>query len=382
MISFTEDHVAEGVERHVRTLPKKPGYILSVLPEQNKTIYSGVKKALDVKLGIPNQCTLFNKFTKQKFDKFDLQMYALMSMKTCIKLGGVNHMLDPSSNSLLVKNNLPALVLGADVTHPTGTNEGQGVSIASVVGSVDQYFNTFPGSISLQEGRVEVIGEMAKMVFERCVAYHKKMQKFPNEVLFYRDGVSYGQFDIILKEEVPKVKEALKQIGLKYKLPNYKPKLTFLVIIKRHNTRFFPLEKNAKNSAGKLVAVESQENAMPGSVIEKGVTSVKYFDFFLQSQQALQGTAIPGHYFVLYDELNYKPDNIQALTYNLCNLFSRATKSVRVVPPAYYADLLCERGTCYIHGVVPRRGETHLEAATKSLGAGINQAVASTMVYI
>ncbi|GME76997.1 unnamed protein product [Ambrosiozyma monospora] len=142
-------------------------------------------------------------------------MYALMSMKICIKLGGVNHMLDPSSNGLLVKNNLPALVLGAGITHPTG-------------------------SISLQEGRVEVIGEMAKMVFERVVAYHKKLHKFANEVIFYRDGVSYGQFDNILKEEVPKVKEALKKIGVKYNLPNYKPKLTFLVIIKRHTTLDFP----------------------------------------------------------------------------------------------------------------------------------------------
>ncbi|GMF07766.1 unnamed protein product [Ambrosiozyma monospora] len=129
---------------------------------------------------------------------------------------------------------------------------------------------------------------MAQMVFERVAAYHRSVSKFPQHVIFYRDGVSYGQFDIILKEEVPQVKEALKQVAKKYNIKNYNPKLTFLVIVKRHSTRFFPLEKNAKDPKGKLVAVQAQDNVIPGSIIDKGVTSVKFYDFYLQSQQALQ----------------------------------------------------------------------------------------------
>jgi eukaryotic translation initiation factor 2C len=30
-------------------------------------------------------------------------------------------------------------------------------------------------------------------------------------------------------------------------------------------------------------------------------------------------------------------------------MFSRATKAVSLVSPAYYADLACERGRCYLH---------------------------------
>ena len=37
----------------------------------------------------------------------------------------------------------------------------------------------------------------------------------------------------------------------------------------------------------------------------------------------------------------------QTLTHNLCYTFARATRAVSVCPPAYYADLLCERGRCY-----------------------------------
>jgi hypothetical protein len=30
-------------------------------------------------------------------------------------------------------------------------------------------------------------------------------------------------------------------------------------------------------------------------------------------------------------------------------MYARATKSVSLVPPAYYADLACERGRCYLN---------------------------------
>lgn len=35
----------------------------------------------------------------------------------------------------------------------------------------------------------------------------------------------------------------------------------------------------------------------------------------------------------------------------MCYLFGRATKGVSLCPPAYYADLICDRGRCYLHGL-------------------------------
>ena len=32
----------------------------------------------------------------------------------------------------------------------------------------------------------------------------------------------------------------------------------------------------------------------------------------------------------------------------MCYLFGRATKAVSICPPAYYADLVCERARCYL----------------------------------
>jgi eukaryotic translation initiation factor 2C len=373
------ENLTREIVNIMKPLQSKTDYVLSILNQKEKAIYASVKTALDRDLGILNQCTLANKFAKRKFGKFDIQMYALMSMKTCIKLGGANHVLSKADVGKLVINGLPTLLLGADVTHPT--NNSNGTSIAAVVGSVDDKFNSFPGSISVQEQKQETISEMSKMCVERIMAYYKSVGKLPQAVLFYRDGVSLGQFNIILDEEVTAVKNSFKvvanNLGVKFD-----PKLTFVTILKSHNTRFFPLETNAKNAQNKDVAVAAQENIMPGSIVEKGVTSRSLYDFFLQSQQALQGTAIPGHYYVLYDENHWSPDELQKVTYNLCSIFGRATKSVRVVPPAYYADLLCERATCFVQNVFVGRNQNPFEAAKKALGAGIHKNVTGRMIYI
>ena len=41
-------------------------------------------------------------------------------------------------------------------------------------------------------------------------------------------------------------------------------------------------------------------------------------------------------------------DQLQRLTHDCSYTFARATKAVSLVPPAYYADLACERARCYL----------------------------------
>ena len=79
------------------------------------------------------------------------------------------------------------------------------------------------------------------------------------------------------------------------------------------------------------------------------------FDFYLQPHRPLQGTAKPCHYVVLHDEvftteLKKLPnsginlaDFVQDITFKLCYLWQVSTTAVSVVPPAFYADRLCDR---------------------------------------
>ncbi|KAG8680510.1 hypothetical protein FRC08_016241 [Ceratobasidium sp. 394] len=41
-------------------------------------------------------------------------------------------------------------------------------------------------------------------------------------------------------------------------------------------------------------------------------------------------------------------------------LFARASRAVSLVPPAYYADLACERGRCYIAPLLSPHNKTNL----------------------
>ncbi|CRK36293.1 hypothetical protein BN1708_019972, partial [Verticillium longisporum] len=92
-------------------------------------------------------------------------------------------------------------------------------------------------------------------------------------------------------------------------------------------------------------------NIKNGTVVDRGVTQARYWDFFLTAHTALKGTARPARYTVLLDEIfttNYgmteqAANQLEKFTHDLCYLFGRATKAVSICPPAYYADIVCER---------------------------------------
>jgi eukaryotic translation initiation factor 2C len=129
----------------------------------------------------------------------------------------------------------------------------------------------------------------------------------------------------------------------------YKPKLTIVICGKRHHTRFYPLEASEADRDG---------NPRPGTVVDRGVTAVYEFDFFLQAHGGLQGQTRPTHYYVVHDENTFSADTLQTLTNSVSYMFARATKAVSLVSPAYYADLACERGRCYLHKLLQGLGSS------------------------
>jgi eukaryotic translation initiation factor 2C len=79
----------------------------------------------------------------------------------------------------------------------------------------------------------------------------------------------------------------------------------------------------------------------------------------------------------------------------MCYMFGRSTTAVSICPPAYYADILCERGRCYIYevyndntGHITDREERRLlkaEIRRKALAdweMGIHPNLRGTMFYL
>ncbi|KAF2036490.1 Piwi-domain-containing protein [Setomelanomma holmii] len=343
----------------------KPNFLFVLLPSSdNAVLYDCIKFVCDCQLGLPNICNVGSKFSKEKGQ---MQYFANVAMKFNQKLGGVNHTVELKKMAPL---DAQTILFGIDVTHPSPGSAESAPSIAGVVASVDSTFSQYPASMRTQRGRQEMVAELEEMIIERLKLWQKRNQnKLPNKVIVYRDGVSEGQYRIVLESEYPAFKKAFDKL---YGDEKKHPKISIVVVGKRHHTRFYPSKE--EDTDGKT------GNPQPGTIVDRHVTGEKLFDFFLLAHQGLQGTSKPAHYVVLKDDIKLGADQLQSLTHSLCYTFARATRSVSICPPAYYADLLCERGRCYLQGVLKGDGSTTFSASEWQ--RDVNPALMESMYYL
>ncbi len=90
--------------------------------------------------------------------------------------------------------------MGADVTHPSPFENSH--SIASVTGSMDKTGARYAGAARPQTSRVETILDIGEMCKQILRSFRKNTNHKPERMLFYRDGVSEGQFDMVRNVEV------------------------------------------------------------------------------------------------------------------------------------------------------------------------------------
>ncbi|WVQ76034.1 hypothetical protein IAR50_005670 [Cryptococcus sp. DSM 104548] len=320
---------------------KDPQLILVILPSRDAALYGSIKTYAIEGLSKPvvTQCLQSIKIKSER----GLDQYCgNVAMKVQAKIGGLTHQVDH-------KIEKTTMMIGADVTHPPARGGGSiPPSIAVSVAAVDGNNNKFKPALRLQGGRVEIIQDFENMITEHIETFEKNSGAKPQGILFFRDGVSEGQYSQCLDHELKAIKTAAA------KFPNYKPKVTFVICGKRHAMRFFATSDADKDRTG---------NLPPGTVVDRGVTSPVLFDFYLQAHAGLQGTAKPTHYVVVADELGYTADKLQNLVNVLCYSYARATRSVSLVPVAYYADLIAEKARSWIYN---DDSETATVASTSS----------------
>jgi eukaryotic translation initiation factor 2C len=63
-----------------------------------------------------------------------------------------------------------------------------------VVGSMDAHPSRYSATVRVQQHRQEIIQELSVMVRELLVQFYKSTGFKPIRIIFYRDGVSEGQF--------------------------------------------------------------------------------------------------------------------------------------------------------------------------------------------
>jgi eukaryotic translation initiation factor 2C len=325
--------------------------IFIVLPNDDKWLYARIKYYGDVEYGIHTICSIGSKLSKE----YGQGMYmGNLALKFNLKGGGVNQEV---ANTLLSPLDKNTMVMGIDVTHPSPGSAKGAPSIASAVASRDSRLAQWPGSIRKQTGKQEMIDQkkaefgdcvsdaiLQEMVVERLECWRKfNNRQLPNKILLYRDGVSEGQYALVLRQELPHFEAAFAKL---YGPQKSWPKMAVVVVGKRHHTRFYATKQedadyNAQKQRGSW-------NTKPGTVVDRGITGNTYHELFLQAHQGLQGTARPAHYVVIKDQIGMDANCLEQVTLNLCHLFGRAPKAVSYAPPAYYADILATRGRAYL----------------------------------
>ncbi|KAJ8123081.1 hypothetical protein ONZ43_g881 [Nemania bipapillata] len=319
-----------------------------ILPESPIPLYNRVKYLGDVKYGMHTICIVGS-----KMDKGGDQYLRNVALKANLKLGGENHFVQPQSLGLISEDK--TMVVGIDVTHPSPGSSENAPSVSAMVASINSRLARWPGTLGIQAiRRQEMVSNLKDMLKSRLGLWRTlgRHNSYPENILVYRDGVSDGQYNDVLTTELPQLRAACTELYSAADQAKGLPRITIVIVGKRHHTRFFVTKQNDADRSG---------NTKAGTVVDRGVTQARNWDFFLQSHAAIKGTARPAHYFVLLDEI-FRPryardpmknvaDELQMLTQSMCYVFGRATKAVSYCTPAYYADILCERARCYLHSV-------------------------------
>lgn len=330
------DAPGDIIKKEKETHPKLQLIIIVLPTEKSQNIYCEVKTVAETDLGIMTQCVKDANILGKKCSS---QLICNICQKINAKMGGVN-------NTLFLEENLEdVMIIGADCCHPSPGEDNE-YSIAALVGNLDHFSGRYKASVRAQKPAVvnriksgrEIIIEIKEMMKELLIVYRENNHGVkPKKVIFYRDGVSEGEFEKVLEYELRQIREAFEEVCGRggNEIP-----VTFIVVRKRHHTRFNVL--NRSDGVGKYV------NIPPGTVVDTDIVYPIFGDFFLCSQLGIQGTSQPAHYTVINDDNNFSLDEIQSLTYNLCHTSVRSTTSTTVPSPVMYASLAASRVKNYV----------------------------------
>ncbi|RLM99379.1 protein argonaute 1B-like [Panicum miliaceum] len=194
--------------------------LIVILPDNNGSLYGDLKRICETDLGLVSQCCL----TKHVFKANKQQYLANVALKINVKVGGRNTVLvDALARRIPLVSDRPTIIFGADVTHPH-PGEDSSPSIAAVVASQDwPEVTKYAGLVSAQAHRQELIQDLFKvwqdpqrgtvtggMVKELLISFRRATGQKPQRIIFYRDGVSEGQFYQVLLYEL----DAIRKTGL------------------------------------------------------------------------------------------------------------------------------------------------------------------------
>ncbi|MCJ1311005.1 hypothetical protein MMC25_004675 [Agyrium rufum] len=314
-----------------------PQLLIFFINGKNSYNYNRIKKSCECRYGVMSQVMQTIHVPKKA-----PQYISNVLMKVNSKLGGVtaravNTTKLKKAQSFNLYLEEPTVIIGADVSHAApGSLQA---SMAAMTCSIDKDCTRYAAGADTNGHRVETISNycMQEILNPMLKNWMTSVGQggAPKRVIYFRDGVSEGQYGPLLAGEVAALRDIFKQLAPK---TFEQIKFTIIVVSKRHHIRFWPQGAPAADKNG---------NPCPGVLVERDVTSPFEYDFYLNSHSAIQGTARPTHYHVLRDEAKYPPAQLQNMIYEHCYQYQRSTTPVSIHPAVYYAHLASKRAVSH-----------------------------------
>lgn len=279
--------------------------VVCVLPDGEKYRYDEIKRFLCIHCPVPSQCVIAETLIPGS---------TLLTITTKIvqqmncKMGGALWKVETGLQK--------TMFIGIDCFHDIINRQK---SIAGFVASTNEDLTKWYSQCVFQEPGQELVDGLSSCLEAALDSWFRNVQEQPDSVVVYRDGVGDGQLQALLDHEIPQLVNLLRKRQVK---------LTFIVVKKRINTRFF------------VKLREHHENPPSGTVVDVALTREEWYDFYIVSQFSMQGTVTPTHYNVIYDTVCLDPDTVQRLTYKLCHMYYNFPGIIRVPAPCHYAHKL------------------------------------------
>ncbi|OAQ99960.1 hypothetical protein LLEC1_05719 [Akanthomyces lecanii] len=325
--------VAEALHWAHQQVTTQKGYtqlMFIVVQHKNSPHYMRLKKSADCRFGILTQVV-----NGRAVSENNGQYHSNVCMKVNAKLGGATaRTIYPwrgAKAATYFPDSRPTMIIGVDVSH--ASPGAVTASVAAMTMSVDKDANRYAAAVETNGFRTEMLtpSNVNFMFGQLSAQWRLNHNVVPKHIIYFRDGVSEGQFAHVIEQEIKEIKGFLTRA-----MPNHPlPQFTVIVATKRHHIRFFP-QKGDRNG-----------NALPGTLVEKEVTHPFMWDFYLCSHVAIQGTARPVHYTVILDEAKMPANELQKMIYHQSYSYARSTTPVSLHPAVYYAHLAGDRARAH-----------------------------------
>ncbi|GMT35054.1 hypothetical protein PFISCL1PPCAC_26351, partial [Pristionchus fissidentatus] len=161
-------------------------------------------------------------------------------LKLNAKLGGVNQITEIENAEESSLRGIPSheetMFIGIDVIHPSPNGALRDCSIAAITVSMDEHATKYCSKIVVNPRCNETVQLFSEKFAKLLAAYHGNRGMFPRRIVILRDGVSDSEMIKAASKEMDSIRGAW---TIAVPPGTERPLFTYIVVQKRHKTRFF-----------------------------------------------------------------------------------------------------------------------------------------------